>query len=139
MKNKIGFMAILVILALSVAAAAGDISGKWYAPMEGVYVEMVFEVDGTTLNGTMYNPLSGKMKIKDGKIEGDNISFYVERKFRQRNIRVAWQGLVTGKEIEFNRVIGGGEGLRVIAKREKEGLPTGKGQPAAKRKGNIAI
>ena len=139
MKNKIGFMAILVFLSLSVAAAAGDISGKWYAPMDGVYVEMVFEVDGTTLNGTMYNPLSGKEKIKDGKIEGDNISFYVERKFRQRDIRVAWQGLVTGNEIEFNRVIGGGGGFRVIAKREKEGLPAEKGQPAAKKKGNLAI
>jgi len=139
MKNKIGFVAIFAFLSLAMAETVGDISGKWYAPMEGVYVEMVFEVDGTTLNGTMYNPLSGKEKIKDGRIEGANISFYVERKFRQRDVRVAWQGLITGNEIEFNRVIGGGGGLRVIAQREKEGLPAEKGQPAAKKKGNIAI
>ena len=139
MKNKIGFVGILVFLSLVVAAPAGDISGKWYVPMEGVYVEMVFEVDGTTLKGTMYNPESGETKIKDGKIEGDNISFYVVRKVGQKEMRVVWQGLVARDEIEFNRVIGGGRGLRVIAKREKEGLPALKGQPAAKKKGGTAI
>jgi hypothetical protein len=107
--------------------------------MEGVYVEMDLEVDGTALKGTMYNPQSGKTKIKDGKIEGDNISFYVERKFGQKEMRVVWQGLVTGEEIEFNRVIGGGRGLRVIAKREREGLPPEKGQPPTKKKGAVTI
>src|SRR5512136_2490474 len=79
MKNKIGFIGILLFLSMAAAASAGDISGKWYAPMEGVYVEIVFKVDGTSLTGTMDNPRSGKTKIKDGKIEGDNFSFYVTR------------------------------------------------------------
>jgi len=139
MNNKIGFTGILVFLAFMVAAQAGDISGKWYVPMEGVYVEMNFEVNGTVLKGTMYNPQSGTAKIKDGKIEGNNISFYIERKFGQRDMRVVWQGLIEGDTLEFNRVIGGGGGLRLTAKREKEGLPEGKVQPGVKKKGSRAI
>lgn len=141
MGNKTGIATALLFLSLVVAAPAADISGKWYAPMEGVYVEMDFEVDGTTLKGTMYNPQSGKAKIKDGKIEGDHISFYIDRKFgpSQREMRVVWQGLISGDEIEFSRVIGGGGGLRVIAKRNKEGLPEGKVPSGEKKKGSRAI
>jgi hypothetical protein len=138
-KYKLGVSAIMIALSIAAAAHAADISGKWYVPMEGVYVEMDFEVDGTVLKGTMYNPQSGTAKIKDGKIDGDNISFYVERKFASRDMRVVWQGLVSGDEIEFNRVIGGGRGLRLIAKRQKEGLPEGKNLPATKKKGRLEI
>ena len=139
MRIKIGYACIFLFISLAVAAQAVDISGKWYVPMEGVYVEMDFEVDGNTLKGTMYNPQSGKAKIKDGKIEGNNISFYVERKIGQRDLKVVWGGLIDGDKIEFNRVIGGGGGLRVTAKREKEGLPEGKVQPGVQRKGSRAI
>ena len=33
-----------------------------------------FKADGSTLTGTMSNP-RGESRIKDGKIDGDNISF----------------------------------------------------------------
>ncbi len=139
MKKRIYSVGMIVFLSLVLAAEASDISGKWYVPMEGVYVEMDFEVDGTALKGTVYNPQSGKTKIKDGKVDGDNITFYVERKFGRREIRVVWEGLVSGDEIEFNRVIGGGGGLRLTAKRQKEGLPDQQNAPEVKRKGRMTI
>jgi len=46
MKSKMAFLGVFVILVLGAAATPADISGKWYAPMEGVDGEMVFKVDG---------------------------------------------------------------------------------------------
>ena len=139
MKSQIVFVGILLFLFLAVPAAAGDISGKWFAPMEGVYVEMNFKVEGTTLTGTMDNPRSGKTKIRDGRIDGDSITFYVVRKLGQEEMKVLWQGSVVGDEIEFTRMIGGGRGIKVIAKREKTGLPGEKGRPADKSKRAVTI
>lgn len=139
MKTRIGFTGVFVFLSFAAVALAGDVSGKWFAPLDGVYVEMVFKIDGSELSGTMYNPLSGETKIKDGKIEGQNISFYVVRKFGNRETRIAWQGLVVEDRIEFVRVMGGGRGTKVTAKREKEGLPADKAQPKRKGDGRLEI
>jgi hypothetical protein len=119
MKIKIALSGLLAFLVLTAAAKAGDISGKWYVPMDGVDVEMVFKVSGNTLTGTVYNPVSGETKIKEGKIDGDIISFVVVRKFGEKETRIAWTGLVSGEEIVFTRAMGGPRPSKYIAKRER--------------------
>jgi hypothetical protein len=123
MKNKMGFVGVFIFLALVVAAQAGDISGKWVVTAENVDIEMVFKVDGNTLTGTIYNPLSGETKIKEGKIDGDNFSFIAVRKLGQNETRIFWKGLLDGDVIRFTRVFPGGGTTQIIGMRPKAALP----------------
>jgi hypothetical protein len=124
MKNKIGFLSIFIFLTLAVAAKAGDISGKWIVTVDNVDVEMVFKVDGSILTGTVYNPLSGETKIKEGKIDGDKFSFIVTPKIAgQNDMRILWRGVVEGDVLRLTRVIAGGRTTQVVGMRPK---PSGK-------------
>ena len=119
MKNTMGFLGVLIFLALAGVATAGDISGKWIVTAENVDIEMVFNVDGNALTGTIYNPLSGETKIKEGKIDGDNFSFIAIRKFGQNETRILWKGLLDGDVIKFTRVFPGGGTTQIIGMRPK--------------------
>jgi hypothetical protein len=101
MKMKMFFIGLGAFLALAAAAAAGDISGKWIAPDNGVDVVMDFKVDGTKLEGEVDNPLFGKMKINDGKIDGDTISFYLIHPNNDEERRAVFKGTVKGNTIRF--------------------------------------
>jgi hypothetical protein len=123
MKYRMFFISVFMFLILVGAATAGDISGKWIATAENADIEMIFKVDGTTLKGTLNNPLQGEKKILGGKIDGDNISFYVIRKDGQVETRILWKGLVDGDVIRFNRVIAGLGSRQIIALRPKAASP----------------
>src|SRR6476646_5486463 len=61
------------------SAFAADVDGKWTASMPGRQgntqeVTFNFKADGSKLTGTMATP-RGETEIKDGKVDGDNISF----------------------------------------------------------------
>jgi hypothetical protein len=107
MKTKIllnGAAALLILLA---TAWAASISGKWVAKMNGgpmgsSEVTFDFKVDGTTLTGTMTSS-RGESQISEGKINGDELSFVVVRKFGDREMKTQWKGKVTGDEIKFIR------------------------------------
>jgi hypothetical protein len=68
---------VCLFLILTMPSMAADITGKWVAPNNGVDIEFEFKVDGDNLKGKVYNPLFGKSDIKDGKINGNNFSFYI--------------------------------------------------------------
>ncbi len=120
MKNKMNFVWVFAFLALVGTAKAGDISGKWIVTAENADVEMIFKVDGATLTGTVYNPLWGEMKIKEGKIDGNNFSFIVVRKVNQNDTRIFWKGTVDGDVMRVNRVIGGVGSTQLIGMRPKQ-------------------
>jgi hypothetical protein len=120
MKSNIGFLGIFVFLVLVIAAKAGDISGKWIVTAENADVEMTFKVDGNVLTGTVYNPLWGEMKIKEGKIDGNSFSFIVVRKVGQNDTRIFWKGTVDGEVMKVDRVIGGVGSRQLIGMRPKE-------------------
>ena len=82
MKNKILLFGAAALTVLFISARAADIYGNWIAkirsgqgPRETIFS---FRVDGTELTGTVSVP-QGKADILDGKIDGDEISFYVIR------------------------------------------------------------
>jgi len=76
---------VLVVFALVLAASsarAADIDGKWsgsiQGPMGAVPIGFNFKADGTTLTGTLIAPDgTTEVPIKNGKIDGDKISFVV--------------------------------------------------------------
>jgi hypothetical protein len=106
MKTKVLLVGLVVLLALSVAYAA-DVTGKWVAETQGrngpTQTTFVFKVDGSTLTGTMQGAMGDPAEISEGKVEGDNISFVVVRKFGENEMKMTWKGKVSGDEIKFTR------------------------------------
>jgi hypothetical protein len=122
MRNKIFSTVLTMVLALSATAWAAGIAGKWSARAGDVDVTLVFKIDGTTLTGTINNPLAaGDTPIQEGKVNGDEISFAVKRTINDNEVKVVWKGKVTGDEIKFKRDIQGqtGSTTDITAKRIK--------------------
>jgi hypothetical protein len=127
MRSKLFLVGIVALMAILVSAWAADISGKWIAPAQGVEITLVFKVDGTAVTGTVNNPQAGEAPMKEGKINGDEISFYVLRTIGENEVKITWKGKVAGDEIKFTREVaggmqggpGGGAGEQIIAKRAK--------------------
>jgi hypothetical protein len=131
MKSKnlmIGTLALFVFVALALAA---NVDGKWVAKAGDADITLTLKLQGTTLTGTLDNPQAGgATEIKGGKVEGDDISFYVMRKVNDTDMKIIWKGKITGDEIKFKREAegggggmggpgGGGAAMDIIAKRAK--------------------
>jgi hypothetical protein len=123
MKGKMCASGIILFLAWAMTAMAGEIAGKWVVTAENVDIEMDFKVEGNTLTGTVYNPFSGAMKLREGKVNGDNFSFIVIRKLGQNETRIVWKGLLDGEVIRFTRVFPGGKTTQLIGMRPKATSP----------------
>jgi len=92
---------LLVTFVLVLAAAparAADVDGKWSGsldtPMGAVQVGFNFKADGSTLNGTTTGPDGGELPIKNGKIDGDKISFVVTIDFGGMMFDLNYTGVV---------------------------------------------
>jgi hypothetical protein len=75
-------------------------------------IKLDLKVDGSKLTGMLVNPqMPGAIEIKDGKIEGDKISFDYERQMNGQGIKIIGTGTLAGNEIKLKRGVGmqGGE------------------------------
>jgi hypothetical protein len=126
MKGKIFSSGAVVLLVLLASAWATDVTGKWIArssSQQGDFeITLVFGVDGTKVTGTLDNSqMPGEVVINEGKLSGDEISFFIVRKMGETEMKVVWKGKIAGDEIRFTREIQGG----------MMGGPGGGGTPAA--------
>ena len=112
MKSKTITFTVIVLVVLQASVWAADITGKWIAQAPGdqgnVDITLNFKVDQAALTGTVDNPQAGPVDIKDGKINGDEISFHVVRKFGENEMKIVWKGKISGEEIRFTRTVEGG-------------------------------
>lgn len=113
MKKNMLLVGAAILMTLIVSAWAADIAGKWIAQApsgQGTSeITLIFKADGATLTGTLDNSqMPGAIEIKDGKIQGNDISFHVLRQFGENEMKVVWKGTVAGDEIRFTRGIEGG-------------------------------
>ena len=113
MKNKMLLIGAVMLMAFTVSSWAADVAGKWIAEApsgQGTSeITLIFKVDGNALTGTLDNSvMPGAIEIKDGKVEGDDVSFHVLRSFGENEMKVVWKGKVAGDEIKFTRAIEGG-------------------------------
>jgi hypothetical protein len=104
MTKKLLFVTtILLVLALAVFAA--DVTGKWTFEQQGrngaQTITMMLKADGSNLTGTVDAGRGGPAEIKDGKIDGDNISFNVVREFNGNTMTTKYAGTVSGDEIKL--------------------------------------
>src|SRR5579883_1763838 len=96
-------LAIAVLLAT--AAFAADVDGKWTGTMAtpngDVPVNFTFKADGATLNGSTMGPDGGEIPIKEGKVDGNNISFSITFDFQGMPFTMNYKGAVDKDQIKF--------------------------------------
>jgi|WetSurMetagenome_2_1015567.scaffolds.fasta_scaffold1151025_1 hypothetical protein len=125
MKITTMFIGLIAILAFSISGLAADVNGKWAAQAQGADITLTLKVEGTALTGTLNNSQAGEVEIRDGKLNGDEISFYVVRNINDTEMKISWKGKMAGDEIKFTREVIGGQGgpgaaaAEIIAKRVK--------------------
>lgn len=108
MMKKTFLVGICILLVVPAFAWATDISGKWKGEAPGsegnVELTITFKVEGTKITGTLDNPEVGSADIKDGKIEGETVSFHLDRNVNGMDMKIIWKGTVSGAdEIKFKR------------------------------------
>lgn len=123
MKPRITLLlSVLVLAVLAPPAYAADVAGTWTAAIEthmGLQqYTYEFQVEGETLTGKAI--LEGNAaEIKDGKVSGDQVSFYHMMDAMGQEIAVTYKGTVSGDEIRFSRQVGDFGGEDIVAKRSK--------------------
>jgi len=82
-------------------------TGMWLIKDGENEIKLELKVDGSKLTGTLINPqMPGAIEIKDGKIEGDKISFDYVRQMNGQGIKIIWTGTLSGDEIKLKRGVG---------------------------------
>ena len=85
----------------SEAGPYARLEGKWSMTIPIGELLMDFHVEGTSLTGTVTNNQDRSAEIKEGKIEGDKLSFSLHRQRGANKFVVTWKGKITGDVIEF--------------------------------------
>ena len=96
---------MLAILFVSMPASAATVDGKWTGmletPMGAIPVSYDFKADGATLMGTTGTPDGGQIAIKNGKVDGDKISFSVDLDFGGMAFTLSYTGVVAADQIKI--------------------------------------
>ncbi len=112
------FSFVVAFLILSGFALAADIDGKWVGKIVGqdMDIAFTFKAEGTTLTGV--HIVNGQeTPIKDGKIEGDNISFTVTLDLGGES-KIPHKGTISGDQIKMTYEMMGQPG-EILVKRAK--------------------
>jgi len=85
---------------------AADIDGKWSGsidtPMGAIPIEFNFKADGATLSGSMGGADGTQVPIKNGKIDGNRISFNVSVDFGGMSLDFVYTGTVSGDTLQMS-------------------------------------
>ena len=110
--GKIALMALALCALMTVAASAASLDGSWIVKQPGrggetTDVTYTFKVADGKITGTITNA-RGDRPIKEGKVDGDNFEFSVERPARGDNAAgvTVYKGKVTGDTIAFSTQMG---------------------------------
>lgn len=97
----------LVLLGALLAAllVAADVNGKWKGSFEGgdTTRELTFDItaEGSRVTGTVSGLLPKPLEIKDGKLEGGTVSFWVMSEWQDQPIKLVYKGTVEADQIRF--------------------------------------
>ena len=96
---------VLALLLTAMPALAADVDGKWAGslttPNGDVPIGFTFRADGEKLTGSTTGPDGMEVAIKNGKIDGANITFVVAIDFGGMPLEVSYKGVVSASEIKL--------------------------------------
>ena len=102
---------LLLVLLWAVPALAADVDGKWSGnistPNGDVTVGFEFKSDGTMLTGSQTGPDGAPVAIKNGKIDGNKITFLVSLDFGGMPFDLNYTGQVSPTEIKMTAEVAG--------------------------------
>ena len=103
--RRLALVITLCVVAF-VPLRAADVDGKWSGsidtPMGAIPIEFNFKADGATLNGAMGGPDGGQIPIKNGKVDGNKISFNVSIDFGGMSLDFVYAGTVSGDTLQMS-------------------------------------
>ena len=94
-----------LLLALATLLYSADATGKWKGTLDapdGTH-ELTFDLkaSGDTLTGALSGVAGEASEVKDGKIEGDTVSFWAMTEYQGQPIKLVFKGQVLESEIHF--------------------------------------
>src|SRR5688572_25461257 len=101
---------LLTLAALPLAVLAADVTGTWKSDFDSQighqYYTFTFKQDGAKLTGKANSEAGDRKReaeLKEGKVDGDAISFVEMLNFQDNEIRIAYTGKLSanGNEIKF--------------------------------------
>jgi hypothetical protein len=107
------FCALILSLFLVAGFAFGaDIDGKWTGQYNSgmgdpMQMDFTFKADGAKLTGTAPGGQDAKIPLKDGKIDGNKISFVVETAMGDTQMKFNYKGVLSGDTLELTFEIAG--------------------------------
>ncbi|MGC4048910.1 MAG: hypothetical protein QM757_05230 [Paludibaculum sp.] len=117
---------LLLALVCAACAFAADVTGKWTAEFDTQIGPQKYTYDlkaeGSKLTGKLKGgpgDMANESEIKDGKVNGDEVSFTEIFKMEGNEIRIDYKGKVSGDEIKFTRKVGDFATEEFTAKRAK--------------------
>jgi hypothetical protein len=97
---------LLTLLLMSAPAFAASVDGDWAGSIDSpngpVTMNYTFKADGAALTGSTTGPDGMKLVIKDGKIDGANISFAVDVDFGGTAMTLKYTGVVAADSIALS-------------------------------------
>jgi hypothetical protein len=111
----------LLLMAAGLLSAA-DVTGTWKGSFDfnGASVPLTFDMksaDGV-VTGIVDGLPSPKVEIKDGKIDGDTVTFWIGIEYQGNPVKLLLKGKVSGEQIDFSMGTEGGEwGVQLTAKK----------------------
>ena len=116
-------LSMIAALLLYSSARAADVSGTWTAEFDTQVGKQnytyVLKVSGSQLTGKAKSA-NGETVLKDGKVEGDEVTFVEMLNFQGMELKVTYKGkVVSADEIKFTRDVAGMVQEELVAKRSK--------------------
>jgi len=103
LKNCLLVVGLMLVAAMAFAA---PIDGKWVGEVPGMdgnamKISYTFKADGATLTGSTTSPDGKEMAIKDGKIDGNNISFSIAFDMGGQEMKMDLKGVLSGDDLKL--------------------------------------
>ena len=99
---------VALVLGIAILAAptfAADVDGAWSGnidtPNGAVQMSFTFASASAVLTGSTTSPDGSKVDIKNGKIDGDKISFDVDLSFGGMTFTLSYKGVVSADQIKM--------------------------------------
>ena len=119
MKRNLAITGLLMLLAG--LASAADLTGKWQGSFKFNDQEVPVTMDlkgAADISGTVNGLPGGTAEIKEGKLAGEDLSFYIMIDYQGSPVKLVYKGKVKGDEIRFNfGTEDGSWGTELVAKK----------------------
>jgi len=119
------YLTLFALAIASLSAIAADITGTWKAEFNtqrGLQkYTFTLKQDGTKVTGKANVEREGEKReaeLKDGKIEGDTVTFVEPLKIQDNEVNITYTGKISGNEIKFTRKVGDFGSSEATAKRD---------------------